>query len=82
MAIAWWTLFWLLLLPLSRRKPSRPGVVAIILRLIGAALMALVARYDWFIMPYSPIYFSFVFLMGALIAHILGGGARATPKPA
>lgn len=81
-AITWWTLFWLLVLPVFRRKPRRPGVVAISLRLFAGALLILPAAFSWTISPYSLFYLSFVFLMGAVIAHILGKPVAVTQKPA
>jgi hypothetical protein len=73
-AIAWWMLFWLLILPVAKRLlggKGRPGFVSIVLRLLAAALMVPVTAYCWLLSPYSVFYFAFVLITGAIVAWLM-----------
>lgn len=76
-ALAWWTSFWLLLLPVARFLLGRGGpanitaLVALLLRTAGALSMIPVTAYAWLMAPYSALYLAFVVLLGALTAHLM-----------
>lgn len=76
-ALAWWTLFWVLLLPaarhiLGRDRPLTIRRIAVLMvQTAGALLMIPVAAYAWLLAPYSVVYLAFVVIGGAMIAHML-----------
>jgi hypothetical protein len=81
-ALAWWTAFWLLLLPVARYlvgrgKPSTiTTLVVMLLRTAGALLMIPMTAYAWLMAPYSALYFAFVVLFGAMAAYLMMGRRR------
>ncbi len=81
-ALAWWTGFWLLLLPVARfivgrSAPSSIGaLVTLLLRTAGALLMIPVTAYAWLMAPYSAVYLAFVVPLGAMAAHLMIGRRR------
>lgn len=76
-ALAWWTTFWMLLLPVARFLLGRRGpaniaaLVTLLLRTTGALLMIPVTAYAWLMAPYSGLYLTFMVLVGALVAHLV-----------
>ncbi|WP_370677949.1 hypothetical protein [Pleomorphomonas sp. PLEO] len=83
-ALAWWTAFWLLLLPVARflagrGKPSTiTTLVVMLLRTAGALLMIPMTAYAWLMAPYSALYLAFVVAFGAMAAHLMMGRRRQT----
>ena len=81
-ALAWWTAFWLLLLPVARfilgrgRPPTIAALPTLLLRTAGALLMIPVTAYAWLMAPYSVLYLVFVVLTGAMAAHLMSGWRR------
>lgn len=78
-ALAWWTAFWLLLLPVARFLLGRRGpptiaaLLTLLLRTAGALSMIPVTAYAWLMAPYSVLYLAFVVVLGAMAAHLLTG---------
>lgn len=76
-AVAWWALFWLLLLPLARfalgpdRRLTIGRIGGLMGRTVGALLMIPLATYAWLLAPYSMIYLAFVLICGAMVALLL-----------
>lgn len=76
-ALAWWMLFWLLLLPVGRyalgadRRLTIGRIVVLMAQTVGALLMIPMATYAWLLAPYSVVYLAFVVTGGAMIAHLL-----------
>lgn len=72
--IAWWMLFWLLILPIVWRlfgRGRRLGLVSIVLRLLTAALMMVLTAYGWLLSPYSAFYLVLVSMAGAFVARLV-----------
>lgn len=76
-ALAWWTSFWLLLLPVARSLLGRDGptnigiLINLLLRTAAALLMIPVTAYAWLMAPYSGVYLAFVVVIGAMAAHLM-----------
>lgn len=81
-ALAWWTAFWVLLLPVARfivgrsAPPSIGTLVTLLLRTAGALLMIPITAYAWLVAPYSAVYLAFVVPLGAMAAHLTTGRRR------
>ena len=68
-AVGWWTLFWVLVMPVARvLLGGRRGLslVSAVLRLGGATLMVLLTAWFWLLGPYSVFYLTLVVIFGAM----------------
>lgn len=83
-ALAWWALFWLLLLTVAqslfgkKKQVTIGSIVGLLARSVAALLMIPVAAYAWLLAPYSIFYLGFVVTVGA-VAAILIAAWRSAP---
>lgn len=75
--LAWWSLFWLLLLSVvhdalgKTRRFTIGAIAGMLARTVGALLMIPVAAYGWLLEPYSLVYLGFVMLTAPVIAILI-----------
>lgn len=87
-ALAWWTVFCLLLLTVARdafgktRRLTIGAIVGMMARTAVALVMIPLATYAWLLAPYSVVYLAVVLTAGALLALPIAFRRRrlATPR--
>ncbi|WP_123618695.1 hypothetical protein L0Z65_04160 [Phaeobacter sp. BS52] len=80
LSVLWWVVTWSLLARLTWKwkrngwqlRPFKITVFALAVRGLAVFIgMSFLAAYGWLLSPYSPYFFAFAFILGALIATIL-----------